>query len=199
MAAATELNAHKADNTPWARAHAVQSFFTGLIAGEQTSAHWQADNDLDQLMAGDVLSWCEGQWCSGDGPNAGDTGHLSIVLASEPVEAGSIKARLRGVPTDASFYKVAVVNASHHVHGSHYADEQTFGDRRHQSGPLKSTACDSNGGIGAASVLFAQWFDEQSQRRWSYALFNDYNHHFHAPQLHGPLTVSFARLQNPNR
>lgn len=191
-----EIDGHKEADTPWARSHVYHQLFTDLINGAQNSNLLHADNDINNLAPGDLLTWCEKSGCSDDVNEPTDTGYGGIVVHVEPVTMSNIEARLRLIPTNAAFFKVGIVSANHQVHGSLYSSTQQIADHRHQSGPLKNAACDQNGGLGAGAILLAQWQDEQNQLRWSFALYDNSNHQFNYSNQPNQFALSFARV-NP--
>lgn len=193
VAAYTELQQFQEADLPWPRAYIYQQYFSALVDGVYTSDNFIADEDLNNLQAGHILSWCDEYWCGGRSVESFTTGYLGIVLNSIPVSVDQVDAILRHVPTTAEFFQVGVVDVSHRVHGNEYENDISVIDYRHDAGPLKDERCFQNGGLGAGVIILAQWL-EGDTRRWAYALFNDENHFFSDSQSHGHIELAFAAV-----
>ncbi len=189
-----ELEQQNLDGFPWPLSFQYQSYFKSLHDGNETSGSWAGLQDISEVQAGDVLAWCVGDWCSGESALRDlDTGHVALVVDSEPVSPEQIESRTTGIPETASFYQVAVVDASDEVHSSIFSDAFTVEDRRHQSGRLKHASCHYNGGIGAGVLWLAQW-QESGQTYWSVAYHNEANYDFHNANSSSELKLAIGRL-----
>jgi len=137
----------------WPQAYVFQRYFAKLGRGREQN--WQGITDMRKLEAGDVVSWCQDQYCTGaqqDGAQADNTGHVMLVnSAPQPVE-GEAYARLLDVlkkkqsalpPTTKAVYSLPVVDSS---------------GTKHYDDPTRSKA-EGISGVGTGSIYFA--VDEQ--------------------------------------
>lgn len=190
-----EISATKEADYPWPRTHVYQQYFASLANGEKQSTVMNGFTDLEQLQAGDILSWCLGDWCEGMAEHNRETGFLAIVTDVQPLDNSTIIARNPDLPADTQYYQVAVVNASHQVHGSVDNQQLSVIDSRHNAGKIKHDSCFHNGGLGQGVIVLAQWHDNE-QTDWSHVLFNAGNYQFHHPSINETHELSFGRIYN---
>lgn len=137
----------------WPQAYVFQRYFAKLGMGHDQ--YWQGITDLRQLVAGDVVSWCQDQYCAGaqeDGAHADNTGHIMLVKGAPQPITGEAYSRLLATlqkkqsslpPATKAVYSLPVVDSS---------------GTKHYDDPTRSKA-EGTSGVGTGSIYFA--VDEQ--------------------------------------
>lgn len=187
-----ELSALNPAGSPWTPAYLYHNHFQQLANGEKTSTVLKGGDDLANLQAGDILSWCNRGWCDGSS-TAGDSGYVAIVVDVVPINRSEIVAHLKTTPDTAQFWRVTVVDSSHQVHSSHLSETHHVVDHRIHASSPHHNECSINGGLGAGAIFLAQWEDTNNQRQWGHLFFNDPNHAFKASSFHPSFRVAFGR------